>query len=107
MPSTRRTDDAEAVVQLEVAVHDHGVAIEPANDDVVSRHFDLFVVHTRRDEDEVSLFGCVDCVLNGRIVLRNVANDATGLDRLRIFGVTGSSTRRERDDSDCADQGES
>ena len=49
-----RTEHADAVVELELAVEDHLVAVETADRQLGDGHVDGLVVHARRDEDEVA-----------------------------------------------------
>ena len=62
---TLRAQHADAVVEFEVAVEHHRVAVEAADGEVVGGDVDGLVVGAGGDEHEVAWLGCIDGALDG------------------------------------------
>ncbi len=89
-------EHADAVVELELAVEDHLVAIEAADRQLRSRDVDRFVVRARRHEDEIAWRGGVDRFLDRGVVGGHRQRGAARGGR-RWFGRRRRSARRRRD----------
>jgi hypothetical protein len=82
-------EDPDAVVELELAVEDHLVAIEAADRDVVGDHVDRLVVGARADQHEVAGDGGVDRFGDRGVVVRHpphARGPGFGRRRLRVLG---------------------
>ena len=66
------SNNANTVIKFKVAIEDHGIAIKPANNDVVRRDLHCFGIGARSDENQITFDCCVDCTLNCREVSGDV-----------------------------------
>ena len=102
-----RAEDANPVVELELAIEDHLVAVQAADRQFRRRHVDGLVVHTGRDEDEVAGGGGIDGVLDRRVIGRHLDRRPVcrGGSRCGGTGRRGRQRCQRGEDSDDGDDG--